>query len=302
MSLFRKYIDHKFKPRSLELIAVANAIIADYDERGLLPVSIRQLHYRMTEMADYANTQANYNMLVSLISKARDAGLVSWTAVEDRERGLKGLGYNEHPHELFQGLDQHYRRDKWADQPWRPEFWVEKKAQEGIIGRIADEMEVDYFATRGYNSHSESWRAAQRFSRYIRKGQRPIIFYVSDLDWAGLDMHRDIQDKLERYCGTPIIVQRLALTIDQVEEFNLPDNPVKDTDVRIKDWAYGDKCWELDAHHPEEIQKLFREAVEKVRDPDIWDASLAREVEEKVYVQELISRLGLGGEDEEDEE
>lgn len=301
MTVFRKYVERKFQRRSLELIANVNAIIADYDDRGLLPMSIRQLHYRMTETADYANTQENYDMLVSLISKARDAGLVSWTAIEDRERSLKGLGYNEHPHELFQGLDQHYRRDKWADQPWRPEFWVEKKAQEGIIGLVADELEVDYYATRGYNSHSESWRAAQRFARYIRKGQRPIIFYVSDLDWAGLDMHRDIQEKLERYCGTPIVVQRLALTIEQVEEFGLPANPIKGQDRRIKDWAYGDDCWELDAHRPEEIHKLFRDAVERIRDPDKWDASLAREVEEKGYVQELISRLNLGG-GEEDEE
>lgn len=301
MSTFRKYIDHNFRQKSLDRIADCNAIIEEYaamDQK----LTVRQIHYKLTNRADYDNTQENYKALIPLLTRAREAGLVSWTAIVDLERGLKGLGFQEHPHDLFKGLDTHYRRDKWADQPFRPEGWVEKKAQEGIVGQACDALEIDYFATRGYNSASEMWRAAQRFAGYIRKGQRPIIFYFSDYDWAGLDMHRDIQEKLSLYCGTPIIVQRLALTYDQVEEFNLPSNPIKDRDVRIKDWPHGDECWELDAHEPREIQRLITDAVERVRDDDKWDASLRREAEEQMYVQELVHRLGIGEPEEGDEE
>ena len=80
------------------------------------------------------------------------AGLVSWTAIEDRNRTLMGLTTYKSPKEAVQDRRQNYHIDKWEDQPWRPEVWVEKAALEGVIGGICDKLQVDFFATRGYNS------------------------------------------------------------------------------------------------------------------------------------------------------
>src|SRR5262245_13899441 len=93
---YRAYIEKRFNKSSLELINKANEIIMDYESKGF-SLTIRQLHYQFVSRDLYENTQANYNRLGNLISEGRMAGLVSWTAIEDRGRNLMGLSTLENP-------------------------------------------------------------------------------------------------------------------------------------------------------------------------------------------------------------
>jgi Arc/MetJ-type ribon-helix-helix transcriptional regulator len=291
------YQPRDFRPAALATIGQANKIILEYAEDGYA-LTLRQLYYQMVARGLIPNQQREYERLGSIVSDGRMAGLISWTAIEDRGRNLMGLQSRGSPAEAFAAARASYRRDLWEDQPCRVEAWVEKQALEGVLGSICDDLRVDYFSTKGYNSQSEQWRAGLRLARYVQQGQRPIILHLADHDPAGLDMTRDNRERLERFAGVPILVVRLALNMEQVEEVGPPPNPVKEGDSKTPAYVarYGDECWELDALDPHYIHNLIRKAVDRFRDEAKWSAALKREAEDLNEMDALIEEMGGGDE------
>jgi hypothetical protein len=307
---FYKYRDINFSKESQVMILQAAEILQEYEAAGYV-VTLRQLYYQFvardlfTERWSQAgnrwrrdpdgtiNAPPNYEKLSSVVSDGRLAGLLSWTALEDRTRQLQGIRTYLDPQDLLAQARKSYATDLWADQPWRPEVWVEKDALAGVIEGICNKLRVDFFAVRGYNSQSAQWEAGQRMARYIIKGQRPIVFHLGDHDPSGIDMTRDNRDRLELFAGAPIVVARLALNIDQVREINPPPNPAKVTDSRAARYIeeFGDESWELDALEPQAIEGLIEQAVLKIRDEQLWDAALKREADGADTLDQIIEGL-----------
>jgi hypothetical protein len=290
---FVAYAPRDFRAEALDTIKTANKIIEEYESKGM-PLTIRQLYYQFVARGLIENSDKSYNRLGGLINDGRMAGLVSWTAIEDRGRNLMGLHTYASPSSAVRSLLPDYRIDKWADQPFRPEVWVEKAALEGVIGTICNKLQVDFFACRGYNSQSEQWRAGRRLASYISKGQVPIIFHLGDHDPSGIDMTRDNRDRLSLFAGTPIMVQRLALNMPQIETHRPPPNPAKVNDPRATDYiaTYGNESWELDALEPSIIHNLIEDAILRIRDSQKWDAMLKLEAEDKIELESMIEEAG----------
>lgn len=286
------YASKRFSEADTATIVTANEIIAEYEANGL-SLTLRQLYYQFVARGLLPNEGKYYAKLGDIVSDGRMAGLISWTAIEDRTRNLKGQTYFESPAEVLRSARASYKTDKWATQDWRPEVWIEKEALVGVIGSICDELGVDYFACRGYNSQSEQWRAGRRFANYIRKGQRPIVFHLGDHDPSGIDMTRDNTDRLSTFAGTTVSVMRLALNFSQVEEYDPPPNPAKLSDSRAARYVetYGDSSWELDALDPLVIRELIRSAVVKIRDDEKWDLALAEEVSDLEKLDMMIEDM-----------
>lgn len=300
---YRCYRPKKFQKASLDLIGYANEIIeAEKESRGL-DMTLRQIHYKLVNRPDYANNLASYNRLKKLLSEGRLAGLVSWTAIQDRERAMIGHHYHDHPNDVFKNLDRRYRRNKWRDQPFYAEVWVEKKSQIEVIGQICDRLEINYFASKGYNSQTEQWWAGQRLAQAFRRGQTPIIFNLCDHDPSGIDMVRDNRERLSMFAGAPVIVQRLALNMDQVERYKPHPNPAKELDSRTDEYyrQFGTyDTWEMDALDSVVIQDLIEAAIMKIRDEKLWAEATALEVEDKLYIREQAEQLGAVSEDDDD--
>lgn len=305
--LYLAYEHKNLRRDTLDLIGAINTIVQEYDAKGFT-LTVRQIHYQFVQRGWLPNTGTTYDRLQGAINTGRMVGLISWLAIEDRGRSLKGLGHYTSPAEAIDRVRRSYRIDKWANQRFRPEVWVEKQALEGVVGQICNRLEVDFYAQKGYNSTSEHWRAGQRFARYIEKGQRPIVFHLGDHDPSGIHMTQSNQEKLSLFAGVPIIVERLALNYSQIEQYDPPPNPAKERDSRIESYvammedagAPDPYCsWELDALNPEVIQELIRSAIMRVRDEEAWDVMVEQEVEDKRLLEETIvgmgGRLGEGG-------
>jgi hypothetical protein len=291
--VYLRYIDKKLGEEALKVIDGANAIIEEYQQQGL-DLTLRQLYYQFVARGWIANKQSEYNRLGTIISDGRLCGLVRWDALVDRTRNLMGLETYDSPRKVLQAAADGYKRDLWREQTWRPEVWIEKEALTGVVSQICNELRVDFFACRGYNSQSEQWRAGRRFSRYIRNGQRPIIFHLGDHDPSGIDMTRDNADRLEMFVGTPVSVQRLALNMDQIEELKPPPNPTKLSDSRAAAYVerFGDESWELDALDPSYIRNLISNAVGMVRDNSVWEDSLSEELGEIEQLKAMAKEFG----------
>jgi hypothetical protein len=277
-----KYIEKKFRADSLAKIVMANEIIADYQSQGF-KLTLRQLYYKFVTRNIFPNSEKSYDSLGALISDARLAGLIDWNAIEDRTRYLRENSHWSGPQVIVEACADQYRIDRWADQPFRVEVWIEKDALVGVLDKVCTDLDVPYFSCRGYTSQSEMWVASQRLLRNHKRGQRTKILHFGDHDPSGIDMTRDIIDRLELFTGGTVKVERLALNMDQIEAHNPPPNPAKLSDSRAQAYidVYGDDSWELDALEPAEIVRLVEDGVAAVRDENKWEASGDREESEK---------------------
>lgn len=290
---FRAYREPNFRADKMEMIGRIASILDPAETRGEV-YSVRQIYYQFVKNNWLPNEGGSYNKVQAAINDGRMAGLLSWTAIEDRGRDLMGYTTYNSPQEAVETLEKDYKTEVWASQPSRPEVWVEKAALVSVVGSICDLERVDFYATRGYDSQSAVWRAARRFTDYISRGQRPVVLHLGDHDPSGLDMTRDITERLQTFVGVPVQVIRLALNMSQVQTLALPPNPAKLTDARAVDYVakYGSESWELDALDNDYIRRLIRDAVESLRDQKLWDEALMEEIEDREQLQRWAEKTG----------
>lgn len=257
--------------KQLEIIKHANTIIRAYQAQGF-DLTLRQLYYQFVSRGLIENTPAEYKRLGSIIVDGRLAGLIDWDAIVDRTRNLADLSHWNDPTEIVAAVSRQFCIDKWAWQQHRVEVWIEKEALAGVFAGVCEELDVPYFCCRGYTSISEMWAAGRRLLRHVDNDQTPIILHFGDHDPSGMDMTRDIVDRLAMFAESSIKVERLALNMPQIENYNPPPNPAKLTDSRCAAYiqAYGDESWELDALEPAVLADLVRTAVAQFRDEDLW--------------------------------
>lgn len=275
-----QYKEIRFQQKSLDLIELVNQVVDEYSARGY-ELTLRQVYYQLVARGYIPNNERSYKNVGSLINDGRLAGLIDWHSVTDRTRNLRKAGHWENPADVIASARYSYNLDKWKGQPNYVEVWVEKDALVDIVGQACDPLDTPYFSCRGYTSQSEMWSAAQRFIRQDDREKR-IIIHLGDHDPSGIDMTRDIQERLELF-GADVYVKRVALTMNQIQTYNPPPNPAKITDSRASKYIdqYGNESWELDALEPKVITDLIKKQVTMYRNDDIYRAVCDKESREK---------------------
>lgn len=275
------------------IIAQANIIIESMKEQGF-SLSLRQLYYQFVSETWLENTVQSYKRLGSIMVAARMAGEIDMTALEDRGRELKNDTHWEAPADIIDAAAKQFKYDKWLDQEYYPEVWVEKVALAGILERVCEPLDVRYFATRGNPSLSEMYLAAERMDEARRRGKEPIIFYLGDHDANGLDITRDIYDRINHMTEEGWVqVDRVALNMDQIQRYNPPPSPQKESDSRSKGYValFGHDCWELDALKPAVLTKIIADSVRDIRDDDLWIDQLEREEQARADLRDVHAEL-----------
>lgn len=275
-----QYREIRFQQKSLDLIELVNQVVDEYSAQGY-ELTLRQVYYQLVARGYIPNNERSYKNVGSLINDGRLAGLIDWHSVTDRTRNLRKAGHWDNPADVIASARYSYNLDKWKGQPNYVEVWVEKDALVDIVGQACDPLDTPYFSCRGYTSQSEMWSAAQRFIRQDDREKR-IIIHLGDHDPSGIDMTRDIQERLELF-GADVYVKRVALTMNQIQTYNPPPNPAKITDSRASKYIdqYGNESWELDALEPKVITDLIKKQVTMYRNDDIYRAVCDKESREK---------------------
>lgn len=296
-----QYKEIVFKQKSLDLIELVNSVIDEYRAQDY-ELTLRQAYYQLVARGYIENNERSYKNIGSLINDGRLAGLIDWNSITDRTRNLRNRAHWDQPQDVIYSAKYSYLLDKWEGQPNYVEVWVEKDALIDIVGQACRPLDTPHFSCRGYTSQSEMWSAAQRFIRQKNREARYII-HLGDHDPSGIDMTRDIQERLEMF-GADVYVKRVALTMNQVTTYNPPPNPAKITDSRWGKYIdqYGEESWELDALEPQMLTKLITNEVTALRDDAIYQAICDREEAEKRELQtvadeyqKVISFLSVEG-------
>ena len=286
------YKDITFRGASLDTIHLVNKVIEEYEDMGY-DLTLRQLYYQLVARGYIENSDRSYKRVGELINNARLAGLVDWHSITDRTRNMQSRSHWDSPGQIINSAINQYFIDLRADQHVYIEVWVEKEALVEVVGKACHGLDVPYFACRGYVSQSEMWAAARRLAQEEGdRDTRSVILHLGDHDPSGVDMTRDIQDRLAMF-GADTEVRRIALTYDQVQAYNPPPNPAKLTDSRCKAYIerYGDESWELDALNPTVIHDLITEHVDELTDFELLRSRKERLREEKDSMQQYLEMM-----------
>lgn len=302
----RAYIKKRFSPDNQELLQHCLDAIRSPDYRGLR-LSLRQLYYVLVSRDLLPNEDKSYKRLGKIISDARLAGLLDWSAIEDRNRTPITPAEFDSLRDLIEAAVRSYRLPRLKGQTTYVELWVEKAALANVLAPLAREYHATLMVNRGYSSSSAMMESAERIDQKCRHWQgrnegslcvdEAVILYLGDLDPSGEDMVRDIQARLAMFLSggeregdygacesptgwnlyavdpVPLRVEKIALTMEQVEEYDPPPNPAKKTDSRAKGYIekYGKSSWEVDALPPPVLQQIIRNAFEEYVDLQIME-------------------------------
>ena len=277
------------------LLVQSTRIIAEYAQQGY-QLTLRQLYYQMVARDIIPNSIKWYNKLGDVVTHGRMAGYIDWGAIVDRGRTPVMPSQWDNPADILSAAASSYRLDRWQGQPHHVEVWCEKDALSGVIEPVCRRYHVRFLANRGYSSSTAMYDAAKRFEDAWDLDRSTVVIYLGDHDPSGLDMTRDVADRLHTMThGLEIQVQRLALNHDQVLDHQPPPNPTKMSDSRARDYVahYGTESWELDALEPQILDTLISNSIEDHMDLGLYDSMLEREELDKLAIlraAEIISQ------------
>ena len=282
-------------------------VCSRYDD-GVL--TLRALYYQLVSLG-MTNSIRHYKRVCSNMAIARREGTIRYSQFSDQDRGMSALtewSPTDYDDKVSEGKNQvglwmkSYRLNRWENQEYYVEVWIEKKALIGVFKPVCDEHKVGLAACKGYPSLTFLNEASFRFRRAQREDKKTIILYFGDYDPTGEDIPRSLEENLRKDFGTRVEVSRIALMEDQVVEMGLPPAPTKETDSRSAAWD-GIGQVELDAIPPEDLKELIDESILELFDEDKHEELRERQAEERSnYIDELREFVeGMEFDDEDDE-
>ena len=258
-------------------------------------LTLRQLYYQLVSRNIIPNQERAYKNLSRLLTRARLAGLVDWSSIEDRVRTPAFPPEFGSLADLIEAAIYSYRLPRLEGQDHYVELWVEKDALASVLRPIAMKYHVVLMVNRGYSSASSMYDSARRFiAAQGRHNWEPYLFYLGDLDPSGEDMVRDIRSRFDEFGVGDVVVKKIALTPEQVEEYSPPPNPAKMRDPRAEGFVskFGSESWEVDALHPSILERLIGDAIENVLDLGLMAEVEEREERDKEALKRLAEREG----------
>lgn len=268
-----------------KIVLIANKM---YESMNL-PITVRQLYYQLVSQGVIKN--GKYNTLDAYLTDLRKKDILDWELFEDRNRYFHKINTIKPATDMKDLVSSYITNlklppiDKWHGQDYYIELWYEKDALSSYFQHIADKWHILCFANRGYNSFTMNKETQNRLAE--NKDKNIVILYAGDYDPHGFVIYENLKKVLN------VKIERIALTKEQIEQYNLIEMPdLKGVEKIKNDFTrlYGNKAYELDALPPTVLMNLLGSSISKYFDPDKYDRSVDIKNQAKL---EIIKRTIL---------
>jgi hypothetical protein len=259
------------------------------------PQSIRHIFYRMTDPRlpePVEKAEHGYRQVQDRLTKMRRAGRVPYGWITDATR----MGYItntfRNPGEFLRRVAGIYRADIWQQSDFYCEVWVESRSIAGVVRADCEELAVNLYPAGGFSSISFAFEAAE-FINENSHGKPVVIYYIGDYDPAGVLIDRSIESELRRHltAGIDLTFNRIGITADQIELYDLPKKPRKSSDRRalnIQDTV------EAEAMPASILRRTLRSEIEALLPRNALAVALEAEKFERSILKTLSYRMAGG--------
>jgi len=289
-----QFIDWNPNSKTIMLLVSITDVLEDMEAQGYV-LTLRQLYYQLVAKTIIPNAVKEYHNLGRVVSKGRLAGLIDWRMIEDRVRVPDKNTHWLDGAQILRSAASSFYKDRWEDQEMHVEVWCEKDAVSNIIIPICRKWDVLFMANRGYSSQSAMYDAYNRYYDAECSDKRGVLIYLGDHDPSGMDMARDIEDRLQTFGLQNTVVYRVALNMSQIHLYKPPKNPAKLTDSRSANYImqYGNSSWELDALSPAVLSQIVEDAVLERVDEDLFAEVEKEEAEVKARITKVAEDFSI---------
>lgn len=284
------YADWRPQEAAQSIIAAVRVILDEYEAH--LPLTVRQIFYRLVGAHGYAKTEAAYAALAEKLVRARRARLIPFESI--RDDGVVTIPTETYGsiydfHDVTARRIKFYRRNRQKGQPVRLELWAEAAGMLGQLDQVAAEYGVETYSASGFGSLTANYEIARRT---LAQTVPTVLLHVGDFDPSGVSIFEAASEDAARFVKADRVLAnleirpvRVALTAEQVESYNLPTAPPKRSDSRSARWK-GETC-QLEALAPDQLAAIVRAAIEEHLDFDRLDQILREETDDRAELLAL---------------
>jgi hypothetical protein len=259
------------------------------------PLTSRQLFYLAVVLHLIRKTQNDYKKVVCKFAvELRQEGAVNWGDIVDETRWVLQVKTGLSLADWVDDAIKQFRKDLWIGQPTRVQVWVESFSAAGLLFDTTNRWRVPLYPCRGYGSHDFYHSAAIDMEQMtIRHGIETHVYLFGDYDPSGEDIIRNTKEKLLQYGPRAAVkFHFIAVTRDQIDEWNLPTAPPKSQDPRSKKFK-DTRTVELEAITPDQFRALVESCITRHLDPAELERTLRSEAAQQASARELLDNLGI---------
>jgi hypothetical protein len=244
---------------------------ADY-----LPLTIRQIFYRLVGAHEYEKTERGYQRLVEHLNRARRARIISMDIIRDDGGTIlepDAWDSAEHFMATVRAMAKNFTLDHSAGQATRLVVICEASGMTPQLARVADPFGVTVMSGGGFDSTTDRYKFAAQLANHDRPTE---VLHIGDHDPSGVSMFLAFLEDVEAFArelGGNATFTRLAVTPEQIRRFRLPTAPPKESDNR----AFNGETCQAEALPPDVLANILRTAIEDRIDRQVLDRVLRQE-------------------------
>jgi len=226
------------------------------------PVTLRGVFYRVVSAGAVDKSEAGYQAVGRRLLALRRDGRVPYSWITDGSRLIYKPESWGHIDQMLEDAASSYRRALWHDQAVEVIVISEKDAISGVVSPITYQWDVELAITRGYSSETFTHSIAQTIIDNTAYGKTTYVYQLGDHDPSGVDAWRDFQAKVLTFePDANVVFERLAVTPEQIEQYQLQTRPTKGTDTRSS--GFEGESVEVDALPPSVLRQIVGDAIEQ---------------------------------------
>jgi hypothetical protein len=264
----RGFIDWQPQAKTAALIEEVREVLDEYGD--YLPLTIRQIFYRLVGARGYEKTERAYDRLVEVLNKARRARLIDFDTIrDDGFYRTAWLGWRS-LEQAQQSLIKHassYRLDRQTGQPVRLAVWCEASGMAPQLERVCKRYSIPVYSSGGFDSLTVKHALAEEFA----KVEAVLVLHIGDHDPSGVHVFGSLDEDVSAFSselGGFVNFGRLAVTSEQIERYGLPTAPPKGSDRR----AFVGETVQAEALPPDTLAEILEQAIMANLDMAIYPA------------------------------
>jgi hypothetical protein len=269
----------------VEVEARRDALLAIIDDGKSM--TVRQVFYQATVRGLVEKAESGYAKVQTDLTLMRREGALPYDWLADNTRWQRKPRTFSSVEAALRDTAAFYRKNLWADADCYVEIWLEKDALAGVIYPTTGMFGVPLMVARGYASLSFLYSAAEYINDLIVPA---YIYHFGDFDPSGVNAGEKIEETLREMApDADITFERIAVTEEQIADWDLPTRPTKKSDTRSK--AFGDISIELDAIEPNQLRAIVQDAIEQHLPTDQFEILKAAEQSEREIIARLVGSV-----------
>jgi len=291
------YADWRPQEKTSALVGAVRAILEEYQAH--LPLTIRQVFYRLVGVYGYPKDENAYERLCNALNRARRAGYIRFEDLRDDGISVMQPSHYSGVEDFYGYLDHlgsNYERDKLADQPVDLRVLCEAAGMMPQLSRVCRRYSVPVYSCSGFDSLTAKYELAKACAQTYDWRDRPtVILHLGDLDPSGVSIYESMREDVLAFVAGDVprvdadevaIFDRIALTRGQVEYYGLTTYQAKASDLRSRRWV-RETC-QLEALPPDALARLLASAIEGNLDPEILAQARDAEAQERRQISRAL--------------